>query len=47
MILTYIIKRFKIIFNLFFSFTYIQRFRFIYDKKTRDFSSNKLIKLLK
>jgi len=31
----------------FFSAASIQRFRFIYDKKTRDFSSNKVIKLLK
>jgi len=47
MILKYIIQCFKIIFNLLFSLVSIERFRFIYNKKTRGFSLNKFIKLLK
>jgi len=49
MILKYITQCFKIIFNFFFFALSlpIQQFKFISDKKIRDFSSNKLIKLLK
>jgi len=46
MILKYITKFLKLFFSLLFA-TYIQRFRIIYDKKAHNFSSNKLIKLLK
>jgi len=47
MILKYITQCFKITFNVLFSLASIQWFKFKYDKKTRGFSSNKLIKLLK
>jgi len=47
MILKYIIQCFKIIFNFLFSLASNQQFKFIYDEKTRGFSSNELIKFLK
>jgi len=47
MILKYITKYFKIIFNLLFSPAFIQRFRFIYDKKMWFFSQIKVNQIIK